>query len=463
MKTQWFKKAVAMCLSLFMVLSLAACSGGSTDSQSETSSEAGSEGTSSEASSGEKLVVSLATTNDPTGDDMNQRKYANFWMPIIEEYEATYPDREVEYTSYIWETIDAKLMSDYAAGIERGVSLINSSQLATLYKNGALASLQPIWDGWTDEQRANYEWQDLSPYQNDGQFYVLPMQIDERIFCYRKDLFEEAGLDPEKPPKTVDELVEYAKLLTKDDVYGLGIYLGNEEGTAEVSYNPLIWYYGGDTWDVETKEATFASDAGVQAAQFLSDCVNTWKITPEFSLSGRREDVVQTPFINNQYAMITGCGSYWLPNFEAAGMISGIAPPTEDQDMGNLGFFHIDGWNWYTNSWDVGICANCTYQEEAMDLIRIILDPEHLKHIEDSLPANLAVYDEPQYKNSPTYDEYKYAIETGKFAVPTANYKNLTLSISAAVQEVITTNDASKTAEIMKRYQDEYNAQYAGE
>lgn len=193
------------------------------DSQSETSSEAGSEGTSSEASSGEKLVVSLATTNDPTGDDMNQRKYANFWMPIIEEYEATYPDREVEYTSYIWETIDAKLMSDYAAGIERGVSLINSSQLATLYKNGAMASLQPIWDGWTDEQRANYEWQDLSPYQNDGQFYVLPMQIDERIFCYRKDLFEEAGLDPEKPPKTVDELVEYAKLLTKDDVYGLGI------------------------------------------------------------------------------------------------------------------------------------------------------------------------------------------------------------------------------------------------
>ena len=98
-----------------------------------------------------------------------------------------------------------------------------------------------------------------------------------------------------------------------------------------------------------------------------------------------------------------------------------------------------------------------------MDLIRIILDPEHLKYIEDSLPANLAVYDEPQYQNSPTYDEYKYAIEHGKFAVQTANYKNLTLSISAAVQEVIMANDPSKTAEIMQRYQDEYNAQYAGE
>ncbi len=92
--------------------------------------------------------------------------------------------------------------------------------------------------------------------------------------------------------------------------------------------------------------------------------------------------------------------------------------------MGNLGFFHIDGWTWYTNSWCVGICENCSYQEEAMDLIRIILDPEHLKYIEDSLPANLAVYDEPQYQNSPTYDEYKYAIEHGKFAVQTANYKN---------------------------------------
>ena len=61
-------------------------------------------------------------------------------------------------------------------------------------------------------------------------------------------------------------------------------------------------------------------------------------------------------------------------------------------------------------------------------------------------------------------------IRSIKTVLPTAdgqfrqkNYKNLTLSISAAIQEVIMTNDADKTAEIMQRYQDEYNAEYAGE
>ncbi|MFQ9802023.1 MAG: extracellular solute-binding protein [Clostridia bacterium] len=39
------------------------------------------------------------------------------------------------------------------------------------------------------------------------------------IFAYRKDLFEKAGLDPEAPPKTWDELKEYAYKLTEKEGY----------------------------------------------------------------------------------------------------------------------------------------------------------------------------------------------------------------------------------------------------
>ena len=137
MKNKTMRRVVALLLCLLMAASFAACTGSGETSQGTSSAPAGNE-TPETPEGGEKLKISLATTNDPTGDEMNQRKYENFWMPIIEEYEETYPDREVEYTAYIWETIDAKLMSDYAAGIERGVSLLNSSQLATLYKNGSL-------------------------------------------------------------------------------------------------------------------------------------------------------------------------------------------------------------------------------------------------------------------------------------------------------------------------------------
>ena len=50
----------------------------------------------------------------------------------------------------------------------------------------------------------------------DGKIDGLPQEGCNWALFYRKDLFEEAGLDPEKPPKTFEEFLEYAKALTKD-------------------------------------------------------------------------------------------------------------------------------------------------------------------------------------------------------------------------------------------------------
>ena len=44
--------------------------------------------------------------------------------------------------------------------------------------------------------------------------YALPFNISTPMFYYNKDMFEEAGLDPETPPQTWDELREYASKLS---------------------------------------------------------------------------------------------------------------------------------------------------------------------------------------------------------------------------------------------------------
>jgi multiple sugar transport system substrate-binding protein len=56
--------------------------------------------------------------------------------------------------------------------------------------------------------------------------YALPWGSDTYGLYWNKDLFEEAGLDPEKPPQTLEELVEYADKLTKVDENGKIIQLG---------------------------------------------------------------------------------------------------------------------------------------------------------------------------------------------------------------------------------------------
>ncbi len=53
-----------------------------------------------------------------------------------------------------------------------------------------------------------------------GKIYALPWGSDTYALYYNKDLFEEAGLDPEHPPETLEELVQYAEKLTKVDKDG---------------------------------------------------------------------------------------------------------------------------------------------------------------------------------------------------------------------------------------------------
>jgi ABC-type sugar transport system, periplasmic component len=45
----------------------------------------------------------------------------------------------------------------------------------------------------------------------DGKIYSIPFQRSTMVLYYNKDIFKEAGLDPEKAPETWEELVEIAK------------------------------------------------------------------------------------------------------------------------------------------------------------------------------------------------------------------------------------------------------------
>lgn len=55
--------------------------------------------------------------------------------------------------------------------------------------------------------------------------YLLPFQIVGYYMMWNKDLFEEAGLDPETPPANWDEWADFAAKITNEDknVYGSGL------------------------------------------------------------------------------------------------------------------------------------------------------------------------------------------------------------------------------------------------
>ena len=57
----------------------------------------------------------------------------------------------------------------------------------------------------------------------EGQTWGIPFQRSTIVAYYNKEMFTAAGLDPESPPTTWDEMIEMGKALTKGDTYGLMI------------------------------------------------------------------------------------------------------------------------------------------------------------------------------------------------------------------------------------------------
>ena len=57
----------------------------------------------------------------------------------------------------------------------------------------------------------------------EGQTWGIPFQRSTIVAYYNKDMFRAAGLDPEAPPSTWEDLISAGKALTNDDTFGLMI------------------------------------------------------------------------------------------------------------------------------------------------------------------------------------------------------------------------------------------------
>lgn len=94
-----------------------------------------------------------------------------------------------------------------------------------------------------------YDWAwDQTLYNGDT--YGIPHETDVRVLFYNKQMFTNAGLDPNKPPQTWDEVEAMADKLDKK----------NADGTySQIAFMPL-WNAGGDLWAYTNDGDMIAAD-----------------------------------------------------------------------------------------------------------------------------------------------------------------------------------------------------------
>ena len=132
----------------------------------------------------------------------------------------------------------------------------------------------------------------------------------------------------ELTPETWDEVVEVAKkaMAENEGIYGFGFWGGSHYAAVELTIGPLTWAGDGQLSNPEDGSAAWANQEVADAIQFMSDCYNVHKITPEIcmNVSDYSTDVTQQ-FAAGNIAMILD-GSYIKSRLEAS------------DNAGNFGF-----------------------------------------------------------------------------------------------------------------------------
>jgi len=144
---------------------------------------------------------------------------------IVAEFEAENPDISVEaiYAGNYDDT-RIKALSALNSGDPAQLAVMFSIDAYDLIEQDLIVPFEEVVQ--TEEDRA---WLDsfypalMANGKIEGQTWGVPFQRSTIVAYYNKDMFREAGLDPEQAPTTWDELVEMGKALTTEDRSGLMI------------------------------------------------------------------------------------------------------------------------------------------------------------------------------------------------------------------------------------------------
>ena len=196
---------------------------------------------------------------------------------LIANFEKANPDITVKHTSFPY--------ADYRKMVSIAISSGDGPDLVQLYygwlndyRDGGLIQPLPKDTFPHNEIESNF-FKMVSSMKVDGDYWGLPTAVRSLALFYNNDLFSEAGLSG--PPETLDQMVEYAKKLTKTDSAGNYIQVGFAVDTDGQDHHfwreVLIRHFGGQPYSNDGQKVTYNTDAGAEALKYLTDFEKTHK------------------------------------------------------------------------------------------------------------------------------------------------------------------------------------------
>jgi multiple sugar transport system substrate-binding protein len=206
---------------------------------------------------------------------------------LVAEFNATHPGIRVEpsYGGTLW-TMRDKLLTAIGGNAGPDISQIDQFWSSELAEAGAIVKLQDYIDRDPDVDAADIFPKAWATATYDGEVWSMPFSLSNIALYYNRNLFRTAGLDPDAPPQTWDDLVDYGQALTQDtdgngtiDQWGLSFPLQAQFGTVYYWF-AFLWQAGGEIFNADYTAARFDAEPGVEALEFWVDLVHKYDVVP---------------------------------------------------------------------------------------------------------------------------------------------------------------------------------------
>lgn len=199
---------------------------------------------------------------------------------LIKRFEAANPGIKVKHTTFPYADYQTKIAAAMPAG--QGPDVV---QLFYGWLDNFVSAkfIQPLpRDAFPHDVIEKEFYPIVQTMKRDGEYYGLPTAVRTLALFYNKKLFQEAGLDPNKPPQTLDEYLEAAKKTVKRDAAGNMLSAG---AVIDMPGQDLHWWrevllrqMGGKPYSDDSKTVAYDSEAGAKALNWYADLQRVHKV-----------------------------------------------------------------------------------------------------------------------------------------------------------------------------------------
>ena len=260
----------------------------------------------------------------------------------------------------------------------------------------------------------------------DGHIWGIPFRIETHGVFYNKGMYEAAGLDPENPPQTWDELVEAGMALSKDGQYGFAITGGGEFGNTIFRSLPFIWMNGGAIINDEGTEVLVNSPETVEAVTFYTDFLKKG-ISPPSTLQNDGA-------ANRRLFIAETVATYQSGQFD----VNSIRQENPDIDIGVMMIPHPEGKDTAAilGGWSFIIPKDAPNVEDAKKFVEFMGQADNMGFFTDTFPARVSAMEMERFQD-PILDTFKKMLPFGRTLPQHKNWIPITQAYFNGVQSIL--------------------------